>query len=424
MNAHFRTRPIGFFSLRYLFSLVVALVLLTSGAALAQYVVAPGDTLEISVVSLPDLRQKATVNLEGQVSFPLIGSINVSGLTLAEIQSKLKSELTNKSVRTRMRDGGESVVYIYPEEVAVTISEYRPIYVNGDVSKPGELTYRPKMTVRQAVALAGGLDVMRFRTRDPNLEEMDLRAESNLLRMDYVRQQTIVARLAAELNSNAELQTSEDGPASPQEISSIQKAQSDQLKLALTDYKQEIQSLGRSIEQTQAQISTLGRLHEQLTQSYQQQAGEVSRLRASFEKGLASVARIAEEQRALSFVSERLLQTEAQLTLAKKGEEEQRRELQKAEDHRRLKLMRELQEAESKLSDMRTRMRAVSDKLFYVGSLRSYLVENSGGIPRFKVVRKKGNLWEDQNADHDMELVPGDVVEVMLRQDPLKSAQP
>jgi polysaccharide biosynthesis/export protein len=408
---------------RRLLSAAAAVLILCPGTALAQYLVAPGDTLEISIVSLPELRQRAQVNLEGQVSYPLLGSMSVAGLSLTDIQSKLKNELTNKSVRNRSPDGTERVVYIYPEEVSVVIAEYRPIYVNGDVSKPGELPYRPKMTVRQAVALAGGLDVLRFRARDPNLEEVDLRAESNLLRAEYMRQQIVVARLEAELKGEQELGTSED-QAAFELVADLQKAQSDQLKLSLSDHDQELKSLARGLEQTQSQIGTLGRLQQQLTENYQQQSGEVARLRSSFERGLASVARIAEEQRALAFASERLLQTEAQLTLAKKDEEEQRRQLQKTQDQRRLKLMQDLQEAETKLADVRTRVRAVGDKIVYVGSLRSRLASDMNGKPRFQIFRKNLAAWEGRDVDEDVELVPGDVIEVTLRQNPMMRALP
>jgi polysaccharide export outer membrane protein len=404
-------------------SAAAAALLLHPGAALAEYLVAPGDTLEISIVSLPELRQRAQVNLEGQISYPLLGSLSVAGLPLADIQSKLKNELTNKSVRNRSPDGTERVVYIYPEEVSVIIAEYRPIYVNGDVSKPGELPYRPKMTVRQAVALAGGIDVLRFRARDPNLEEVDLRAESNLLRAEFMRQQVLVARLEAELNGQPEFSTSED-LAALESISDVQKAQGEQLKLALTDHDQEMKSLARALEQTRSQVDTLGRLQEQLTQNYQQQATEVARLRSSFERGLASVARIAEEQRALAFASERLLQTEAQLTLVKKGEEEQRRQLQKSEDQRRLKLMGELQEARTKLADARARIRAVDDKLVYVGSLRSRLATDSNSKPRLQIFRKDSGTWQGREVDDDAELAPGDVIEVTLRQSPMMRAMP
>lgn len=398
-------------------------LLLNPGSALAEYLVAPGDTLEISIVSLPELRQRVQVNLEGQVAYPLLGSLSVAGLSLTDIQGKLKNELTNKSVRNRSPDGAERVVYIYPEEVSVTIAEYRPIYVNGDVSKPGEVPYRPRMTVRQAIALAGGIDVLRFRTRDPNLEEVDLRSERNLLRAEFMRQQVLVARLEAELNGQPELTASED-QAAVELIADLQKSQGEQLKLALSDHDKEMSSLGRGLEQTRSQIDTLGRLQEQLTQNYQQQAGEVARLRSSFERGLASVARIAEEQRALAFASERLLQTEAQLTLAKKGEEEQRRQLQKVEDQRRLKLMGDLQEAQVKLADIRSRIRATEDKLVYVGSLRSRLASDTNAKPRLQIFRKDSGAWQGRDVDEDAELTPGDVIEVALRQSPMMRALP
>lgn len=400
-----------------------ATLLLFPKLAWAEYLIAPGDSLEISIVSLPELRQKVQVNLEGQIIYPLVGSVHVADLSLAEIQSKLKNELTNKSVRSRAPDGSERVVYIYPEEVSVVIAEYRPVYVNGDVSKPGEIPYRPRMTVRQAVALAGGIDVLRFRARDPNLEEFDLRAERNLLRGELMRQQVLVARLNAELRGDKNLETGDEAPGA-ELLPEFEKAQIEQLVLALRDHDQEIKSLARSLEQAQAQASTLVRLQEQMTQSYQQQAAEVARLRASFERGLASVARISEEQRALAFASERLLQTEAQLNSVKKGAEEQRRQLEKAEDQRRLRLMRELQDAEAKLAEAQTKIRAVDDKLLYVGSLRSRLASDTASGPRLQIFRKAGAEWEGRDVEDDVELLPGDVIEVSLKRSPMMGVSP
>ena len=63
------------------------------------------------------------------------------------------------------------------DEVTTVIAEYRPIYVNGDVSKPGEYPYRPSITARQLVAVAGGYDILRTRMNNPYLESADLRSE-------------------------------------------------------------------------------------------------------------------------------------------------------------------------------------------------------------------------------------------------------
>ena len=71
----------------------------------------------------------------------------------------MKERLSRKLYQQRTPDGRESVTPIAPDAVLVTIAEYRPVYVNGDVTKPGEQTFRPGMTVRQAVALAGGYEI-------------------------------------------------------------------------------------------------------------------------------------------------------------------------------------------------------------------------------------------------------------------------
>ena len=318
---------------------VLSLLLWNSSAVSATYMIAPGDVIEISVVSVPELRQRAVVNIDGQISYPLIGNLSVAGLSLSDLQHKLRSELTNKSVRSRTSDGSERAIYIYPEEVSAIVVEHRPIYANGDVTKPGEIAFRPGMTVRQAIALCGGLDVMRLRMGDPAIQAIDLQVESQVLRAEYLRQKAIIGRLSGELDKKPEKNQKEavDILSFPTEgMTRIQQAQIDQLELSLDDHRKETESLKRSIEQTENQVGTLGRLREELMQSYQQQANEVARLKANFEKGLALIARISEEQRALTFVSERLLQTEAQLTVAKRGQEDQKRLLQKAEDQRRL----------------------------------------------------------------------------------------
>jgi polysaccharide biosynthesis/export protein len=120
-------------------------------------------------------------------------------------------------------------------------------------------------------------------------------------------------------------------------------------------------------------------------------------------------------------VSERLLQTEANLTIARRGEEEQKRQLQRADDQRRLRLVRELEEAENRLGEIRTRIQAAGDKLLYVGSMKSRLQENSADKPNLEVFRKNGNTWDGFNAEFDTELMPGDVVEVMLPREVFKA---
>ena len=82
------------------------------------------------------------------------------------------------------------------DEVTLSVAEYRPVYVNGDVAKPGQQTFRAGLNVRQALALAGEYDVMRFRAKDPFLESADLRSEYISPWTDFAREQIRISHAA------------------------------------------------------------------------------------------------------------------------------------------------------------------------------------------------------------------------------------
>jgi polysaccharide biosynthesis/export protein len=165
--------------------LLTAFLLCPITPAKAEYRLHVGDVIEIAVARLPELKQRVPVQMDGTISYPLLGTISVADLSPAEVQAKVGAMLAAKVFRQRTSDGRENSVAIDSDEVTATIAEYRPVYVNGDVSRPGELVYRPLMTVRQAIALAGGYDVLRLRMNNPVLETADLRGEYESLWTEY-----------------------------------------------------------------------------------------------------------------------------------------------------------------------------------------------------------------------------------------------
>ncbi|WP_245322823.1 polysaccharide biosynthesis/export family protein, partial [Bradyrhizobium valentinum] len=124
--------------------------------AKAEYRVNIGDTLEVAVAGVPELRHRAVVQVDGNISLPLVGTLTVAGLPLPQVRAQIGAALVSKVYRQRTSDGREVVIVIGADEVSTIVAEYRPIYVNGDVSKPGEYPYRPAITARQLVAVAGG----------------------------------------------------------------------------------------------------------------------------------------------------------------------------------------------------------------------------------------------------------------------------
>ena len=122
------------------------------------------------MTGVPELRYRAPVQPDGNISLPLVGMLPVAGLPLPQIRAQIGAALAKKPFRQRAQDGHENAVVIDADEVTTIVADYRPIYANGDVSKPGEYPYRPAITARQLVAVAGGYDIMHFRMNNPYLE--------------------------------------------------------------------------------------------------------------------------------------------------------------------------------------------------------------------------------------------------------------
>ncbi|WP_230279915.1 polysaccharide biosynthesis/export family protein [Croceicoccus sp. Ery15] len=107
------------------------------------YAVAAGDNLKITVFDEPSLTNEFQVDSAGNLAMPLIEKVAVTGKTPNEVAALIGAEL---------KSGG----YVLDPKVSVEVLAYRPVYVLGEVSQPGEYPYSPDLTFFQAIAKAGG----------------------------------------------------------------------------------------------------------------------------------------------------------------------------------------------------------------------------------------------------------------------------
>jgi len=106
------------------------------------YTLDSGDKLRIVVFGQDTLSNNYTVDAQGAVSLPLVGAVEARGLTTSQLGS---------AIAGRLRSG-----YVRDPSVAVEIETYRPFFVLGEVTFPGQYPYVPNMTVENAIAIAGG----------------------------------------------------------------------------------------------------------------------------------------------------------------------------------------------------------------------------------------------------------------------------
>ena len=105
---------------------------------------------------MPELRERSPVQLDGRLSFPLVGEIDAADRTIAEVRERIRTAIASRLVPHYTPDGRELMRSVDRSQVSAAVAEYRPVFVAGDVLSAGELVFRPGMTARQAVAAAGG----------------------------------------------------------------------------------------------------------------------------------------------------------------------------------------------------------------------------------------------------------------------------
>lgn len=395
--------------------------------AMAEYRLDVGDVVEISVLGIPELRQRVPIQLDGSISYPLLGSLKVSGLSPSEVRAKIQAILPTKVFRQRASDGRESVVVIEPDQVTVGVVEYRPIYVNGDVSKPGEQTYRPRMTVRQAVALSGGYEIMRFRTKtNPFLESSDFRSEYESLWTEFAKEQAHVWRLRTELGDkdNPDQKVLREAPIAPSVLLQIAHLEDEKLKSRQSEYDREKVFLQGAIKLTDTQIQTLSEQLQQEDQGVKEDTQDLQRITDLLGKGSVTVLRLTDARRALLLSSTRKLQTTAQLMFQRRQRQDTARQLERLDEQRKVALLQELQDTGVKINQIKARLQGIAEKIQYTALIRSQLVRGSGGTPEITIVRSGPTNRERFTADEETELQPGDVIEVSLRlADTAESAQ-
>jgi polysaccharide biosynthesis/export protein len=394
--------------------------------AKAEYRISIGDVLEVAVVGVPELRHRAAVQMDGNVALPLVGMLPVAGLPLPQIQAKIGAALARKVFRQRTPDGREVVIVIDADEVTTTVAEYRPVYANGDVSKPGEYPYRPSISARQLVALAGGYDIMHIRMNNPYLESADLRSEYGSLWTELAKEQARMWRIKNELGEGAQINPGilTDVPITRSAISEIVNSETEYLKTKQSDYQREKTFLQSGVRQGDEEVRVLSEQEKREEEGFQSDLEELQKASDLFAKGTLTSPRVTDARRAVLLSSTRKLQTSAQLLQVKKQQDEFTRKLAKLDDQRRLDLLRELQDTSVKLNQIRERLQSVGEKLQYTAMVRSQLVRGAGSKPDIAIIRKGEKGQERIIASEDTELQPGDAVEVSLRYEDGPDAPP
>ena len=113
----------------------------------AEYVLGPGDIVRITVFQNPDLATETRVSEAGTLTFPLVGSVPVGGLSLSQGEKKIADML---------REGA----FVTKPQVNILLMQIRSsqVAVLGQVNRPGRYPLETvNMRLSDMLATAGGI---------------------------------------------------------------------------------------------------------------------------------------------------------------------------------------------------------------------------------------------------------------------------
>jgi polysaccharide export outer membrane protein len=193
----------------------------------------------------------------------------------------------------------------------------------------------------------------------------------------------------------------------------------EQLQEHQAGFDREQKFLQGKITQADGHIKVVSDQLDKDEQGLAADAQDVQGLKELAGKGLLSMPRMADARRAVLLSSTRKLQTASQLMKLESDRLDLSRQGQRLNEQRKSDLLRDLQDRNVRLNEIRARLESIEEKLRYTGILKSQLVSGTGDTPDITVVRKTKKGREHITADEDYELEPGDVVEIALRRRPL-----
>ncbi len=343
-----------------------------------------------------------TIGPTGSLSLPFIGDLPAAGKTTGDVAKIIGEELRGKFALRNL------------PSASVEIAQFRPVFVTGDVTTPGEYPYAPNLTVLKAVSLSGGLrrsDAGQRFARD----FIDARGDAAVYDSARGRLLARRARLQAEIARAPEIKMPpelEKVPNAAQLIASeaaLMKSRRDRYELqlkALVDLRSlletEVQSLNRKAETQKRQLQLVN-----------DDRDKMARLT---EQGLAtSSRRLTAEERAADLESN-MLDTDTAALRAKQDINKANQDEVNLRNDWEAQRAKELQDTEAELEklglQLTTSREMMSEALAQSAEALKFDPAGHSATIKYLVVRDEGQGPKEMTVGENDRLLPGDVIKV------------
>lgn len=395
-----------------IYALVTALLCtpISGHANVRDYVLQPGDGLQLSLPNMFDQTWESIIDITGHVRFPFLGQQPAAGLTLTELYTQMKIAATGVEIKI-LAGAEKSVNVLSGEELYIQISRYRPITVIGDVAQPGSVEFVPGLTVRALLGHAGGIQLAELADiRAP--ADSTVRLQSALQTQKWMNAQIFSRDIL--LNASAdETFVSEDNVSRLGAFLSDDETQSmiDEIEIALRERRNQRADLKERIKLTVNRVGNLQKAYANYEEASTLEETRLQQLLVIGDKGLVTADRISDARNSALAASTRLLTVASDIYEAQAELQRLKEDLTQLDDDFHSQALNEKRRFSQQLSEVSAQ----------VDSLRLLLSQHDssealGANSQIELLVHRGIGTEEETMPirpGDL-LHPGDVVEVIL----------
>jgi exopolysaccharide production protein ExoF len=389
-----------------LFGMVVA----WSQAAMASgddYRLSPGDAISFDFLDDAEVPVILTVTSDGDIQFPLIGSIAVAGLTIGEAREKLRNAYISHDI-------------IKNPKVALNITTFRPIFVLGEVKNPGSFAYSPGLTVEQAVGLAGGTQTDQTNPADRVVARARLRGEIDGAEAEIVHEAIFTARLKAQLEGRTKVDI-KDVPeiarsfVQNDSIRSVVEIEQKILDTDLASSKSQIDILSQGIIEAEDGLKILAQLETTQKEVVDSNQADFERVDALRKRQLNTITEWLRAKTAVSNEKAQLLQIYGQMLESRRALGTLRLELAKLQADRIKDILIQMQERDVAVKKLIAQRHSSEEQYYLMMATAGQEAQANSKIAfSYQIRRTIDGRTQGINALSTSDVRPGDVVLVAI----------
>ncbi|MCV9999537.1 polysaccharide export protein [Pararhizobium sp. YC-54] len=370
------------------------------------YRLAGGDIISFDFLDDTELPVTLTIAADGETQFPLIGSVNVLGLTVNKAIEKLRYEYRQRQMLT-------------DPKLALHVSTFRPVFVLGEVKTPGSFPFYPSLTVEQAIGLAGGPQTLASNPSDRIILRARLRGEMDGAEVEIVSEAIYAARLVAQLRGADKLDL-KDAPeiARPYleqaSLKGVIEIEERILKTDLITTESQVQILTQGITETEEELKILAQLEEQQKEVVTMNERDLDRVTALRKRELNTEADLTRTKTTTSSEKSRLLQIYAEMSNSRRELGKLKLDLAKLKANRETDILSKLQEREVAIKKLESARQSAQEQFFLIASIATDEKKRNQISFTYEIRRTQDGTHKSFEASTFTELLPGDVLAVSI----------